>query len=64
MKTASLRNRRHPTNINTQKLKKAQNELTNVYLKEQIEYIQNQIKKIKDSAENKQSKIAWRQLTK
>ena len=46
---------RNPTNINVQK---AQNELTNVYLKEQTEYIQNQIKKIRDSVEDKQSRIA------
>ena len=43
VKTVSLCNRKNPTNINAQKLKKAQNELTNVYLNEQIEYIQNQI---------------------
>ena len=35
VKTASKCNRKDPTNINAQKLKKAQNELTNVYLKEQ-----------------------------
>ena len=34
IKTTSLCNRRNPTNINPQKLKKAQNELTNVYLKD------------------------------
>ena len=32
-----LCNRRNPTNINAEKLKKVQNELTNVYLKEQTE---------------------------
>ena len=58
-KSASLHNRRDPTNINTQKLKKAQNELTNVYLKEQTEYIQNEINKNRDSVEDKQSTIAW-----
>ena len=47
VKTASKWNRRNPTNINTLKLKKAQNELSNIYLKEQTEYIQNQIDKIK-----------------
>ena len=46
-------------NINTQKLKKAQNELTNVYLKELTEYIQNQINKIRESIEDRQSRIAW-----
>ena len=35
VKTASLCIWRNPTNINAQKLKKAQNEQTNVYLKEQ-----------------------------
>ena len=56
MKIASLGIRRNPNNINSQKLKKTQNELTNVYLKEQTEYIQNQINKIRDSVE--QSGIA------
>ena len=53
VKITSLRNRKNPTNINTRKRKKAQNELTNVYLKEQTEYIQNQINKIRDSVENR-----------
>ena len=35
VKLGSLCNRRNPTNINAQKFKKAQNELTNVYRKEQ-----------------------------
>ena len=43
-KTASKSNRRNPTTINALKLKKAQNELANIYLKEQTEYIQNQIR--------------------
>ena len=38
IKTVSRRNKRNPTNINTQKLKAAQNELFNVYLKEQTEH--------------------------
>ena len=38
---------------------KAQNDLTNVYLKEQTEYIQNEINKISDSVEDSQSRIAW-----
>ena len=48
-----------PTNTNALKLKKAQNELANIYLKKQTEYIQNQINKIRDSVEDKQSRIAW-----
>ena len=59
MKTASKCNRRNPTNINAQKLNKAQNELANIYLKEQTEYFQNQINKIKDSVKDRQSRIAW-----
>ena len=50
---------RNPTNINALKLKKAQNELANIYLKGQTEYIQNQINKIRESVEDKQSRIAW-----
>ena len=37
----------------------AQNELASIYLKEQTEYIQNQIDKIRDSVENRQSRIVW-----
>ena len=36
---------------------KAQNKLANVYLKEQTKYIQNLINKIRDSVENRQSRI-------
>ena len=59
VKTASKCNRRNPANVNAQKLKKAQNELTNVYLKEQTEYIQNHIDKITDSVEDRLSRRAW-----
>ena len=59
MKTTSNCNWRNPTNINALKLKKAQNELANIYLKEQTKSIQNQINKIIDSVEVKQSRIAW-----
>ena len=37
----------------TWKLKLAQNELADIYLKEQTEYIQNQIDKIRDSVEDR-----------
>ena len=40
----------------------AQYQLTGIYLKEQTEYIQNQIDKIKDSVEDKQSRIAWQTI--
>ena len=62
MKIAFKCNRRNPTSINALKLKKAQNELTDIYLKEQTEYIQNLINKIKDSVEDRQSRIAWQTL--
>ena len=38
---------------------KAQNEWANIYLKEQTEYMQNQIYKIRDSVEYRQARIAW-----
>ena len=59
VKTASKCYRKKPTNTNALKLKKAQNELASIYLKEQTEYIQNQIDKIRDSVEDRQSRIAW-----
>ena len=34
-------------------------ELINAYQKEQIEYIQGQINEIKNSVEDRQSRIAW-----
>ena len=39
--------------------KKAQNELTNIYLEEQTEYIQNQNNKFRDLVEHRQSRKAW-----
>ena len=62
MKTASKCNRKNPTNANALKLKKAQNELASIYLKEQTEYIQNQIDKIRNSVEDRQSRIAWQAI--
>ena len=62
VKTASKCNRKKPTNANAQKLKKAQNELASIYLKEQTEYIQNQRDKIRDSVEDRQSRIAWQTI--
>ena len=62
MKTASKCNRKNSTNTNSLKLKKAQNELTNIYLKEQTEYFKNQINKIRDSVEDRQSRIAWQMV--
>ena len=50
--TASLCNKRDLTNTNTQKLKKAQRELINAYEKEQIEYVQGQINKIRNLVED------------
>ena len=64
MKTTSKCNSRNPTDINALKRKKAQNELANIYLKEQIEYLQNQINKIRESVEDRQSRIAWQTVNK
>ena len=62
VKTASKNYRKKTTNTNTLKLKTAQYQLAGVYIKEQTEYIQNQIDKIRDSAEDRQSRIAWQTI--
>ena len=62
MKTASKSYQKNPTNTNAQKLKKAQYQLAGIYLKEQTEYIQNQRDKIRDSVEDRQSRIAWQTI--
>ena len=45
-----------------EKLEKAQYQLAGIYLKEQAEYIQDQIDKIRDSVEDRQSRIAWQTI--
>ena len=62
VKSVSKCNRKKPTNTNALELKKAQNELASIYLKEQTEYIQNQIDKFRDSVEDRQSRIAWQMI--
>ena len=62
VKTVPNCNSKNPINTNALKLKNAQNELANIYPKEQTEYIQNQINKIRDSVEDKQSRIAWQTI--
>ena len=62
VKTASKSYRKNPTNTNARKLEKAQYHLAGIYLKEQTEYIQNQIDKIRDSVEDRQSRIAWQTI--
>ena len=62
MKTASKNYRKNPTNINARKLKTAQYQLAGIYIKEQTEYIQNQRDKIRDSGEDRQSRIAWQTI--
>ena len=64
VKTASKSYRKNPTNTNARKLEKAQYQLAGIYLKEQAEYIQIQIDKIRDSVENRQSRIAWQTINK
>ena len=48
VKTAPKSYRKKPTNTNVRKLKTAQYQLAGIYIKEQTEYIQNQIDKIRD----------------
>ena len=62
VKTASKSYRKNPTNTNARKLEKAQYQLAGIYLKEQAEYIQNQIDKIRDSVEDRQSRIGWQTI--
>ena len=42
----------------------AQYQLAGIYIKEQTEYIQNQIDKIRDLVEDRQSRIAWQTINK
>ena len=62
VKTASKNYRKNPTNTYARKLKTAQYQLADIYIKEQTEYIQNQIDKIRDSVEDRQSRIAWQTI--
>ena len=62
VETASKSYRKNPTNTNALKLKKAQYQLAGIYLKKQTEYIQNQIDKIRDLVEDRQSRIAWQTI--
>ena len=58
VKTASKNYRKNPTYTNARKLKKTQDQLAGIYKKEQTEYIQNQIDKIRDLVGDRQSRIA------
>ena len=51
-------NMKKTTNDNTQKLKKAKKYRTKLYPKEQLEYSQVQINKIRNSVGNRQSQLA------
>ena len=62
MKTASKSYRKNPAIANARILKKAQYQLAGIYLKEQSEFIQNQIDKIRDAVEDRQSRIAWQTI--
>ena len=62
VKTGSKSYRKNPTNTNARKLKTAQYQLAGIYIKEQTEYIQKQINKIRDSVEDRQSRIAWQTI--
>ena len=60
--TVSKSYRKNPTTTNARKLKKAQYQLAGIYLKEQTEYIQNLLNKIRDLVEDRQSRIAWQTI--
>ena len=62
MKTAPKSYRKNLTNTNALKLKETQYQLAGIYLKEQTKYIQNEIDKIRDSVEDRQSRIAWQTI--
>ena len=62
VKTASKNYRKNPTSTNALKLKTAQYQLAGIYIKEQTEYIQNQIDKIRDSVKDRQSRITWQTI--
>ena len=62
VKTAFINYWKNPTNTNSLKLKTAQYQLAGIYIKEPTEYIQNQIYKIRDSVEDRQSRIAWQTI--
>ena len=62
VKTASKRYRKNTTNTNARKLEKEQYQLAGIYLKEQAEYIQNQMDKIRDSVEDRQSRVAGKTI--
>ena len=62
VKTAPKSYRKNPTIAKARILKKAQYQLAGIYLKEQTEFIQNQIDKIRDSVEDRKSRIAWQTI--
>ena len=62
VKIASKNYRKNPTNTNALKLKTAQCKLAGIYIKEQTEYIKKQIDKVRDSVEDRQSRIVWRTI--
>ena len=62
VKTATKNYRKNPTNTYALKLKTAQYQSAGIYIKEQTEYIQNQIDKIRDSEEDRQSWISWQTI--
>ena len=64
VETASKSYRKNPTNTNAWKLKTLQYQLAGICIKEQTEYIQKQIDKIRDSVEDRQSRIAWQTINK
>ena len=62
VKTTSKNYQKNPTNTNARKLKMAQYQLAGIYIKKPTEYIQNQIDKIRDLVEDRQSRIVWQTI--
>ena len=63
VKTASKNYRKKPNKHKCLKTKNGNNiNLAGIYIKEQTEYIQNQIDNIRDSVEDRQSRIAWQTI--
>ena len=55
----NLLNKMQPKNDNAQKLSETMRELNNSYQKEQLEYTEGQINKIRNSVKDRQSRLAW-----
>ena len=64
VKTASLYYEINPTNFKDQKLKKEKIEIIIAYQKEQLEYIQSHLNKIRNLVEDRKSGVMWQSVNK